>query len=260
VGLHGRVVPTEVVPALPVDFGQTPWSSDRRTAPWLTPLAAAYGLDAGRLQSWTRAAEEVLRVELEPALLAHWTLVGNLDGALLARKGTAPASPAIGPCRELDALLLACSRDGFVPIYGVGPNQADPGGSFRRLQPHAGFLVPAGDALELTVTALPRPGGQATRLEVRLEDSEYPLVAIASPPGETARLRIPLRPVPTASILVRLRVGPGVVLPGEPSGDFGESRVAAVELKGIRTAAVTPDQVADALARFAAAARPQAAA
>jgi SAM-dependent methyltransferase len=260
VGLCGRIVPADVVPALPADFVRTAWPTDRRTAPWLTPLAVAYDLDAARLQAWTRAAEETLRVELGPPLLAHWTLVGNLEGALLARKTPAPAPPTVGDCRDFDALLLACSREGFVPIYGVGPSQSDPDGPFRWLQPQAGLLVPAGEAVELTVTAPQRPPAeQATRLEVWIEELEYPLLAIAIPPGETARLRVPLPPVSTASLLLRLRVAPGLVLPGEPSGEFGESRVAAVQLKGIRTAAVTADQVADGLTRFAAA-RAQAAA
>jgi hypothetical protein len=159
--------------------------------------------------------------------------------------------------------LLACSREGFVPIYGVGPNHAGSAGPFRWLQPEAGLLVPGDAAVELDVTVPPQSEPkQLLRLEVRVEESEYPLLALAIPSGESAHLRIPLpaRGASSTAVLLRLRLTPGLVLPGEPSGEFGESRVVAAQLTGLCAATVTPDQVADALARFLGAERTQAAA
>src|SRR5262249_58517465 len=97
-------------------------------------LAGAYELEAGRLKDWTHSARQTTGQDLLPLLLAHWITVGNLDGAWLARKeGGGIFSEVLGlardpgRCRQLEPLLLASSRYGYLPAYGVaGPGPGDP--------------------------------------------------------------------------------------------------------------------------------------
>src|SRR5262249_61711640 len=109
------------------------------------------GREAGRLKDWTPSARQTTGQDLLPLLLAHWITVGNLDGAWLARKeGGGIFSEVLGlardpgRCRQLEPLLLASSRYGYLPAYGLGgPRTGHNNPNLARLS-GGGVLVSAG--------------------------------------------------------------------------------------------------------------------
>src|SRR5207244_4376756 len=96
-GLHACVLPAALVPTLPSDWDQAELPCDS-----LLSLAEAWHLDGDELRHWTEAARQTLGVDLEPALLAYWSQVGNLDGVLLARKGGSPLT--LTPAADIPGL------------------------------------------------------------------------------------------------------------------------------------------------------------
>lgn len=263
-GLAASVLPAMLVSGLGADWLPHVSDAARRSA-YLTALAAAYELDGQRLASWIEAAWRSTGVDLLPDLLSYWILMGNLDGVLLARKQRTPLAGDLlasvrepAACRQVEPLLLSCARHGYVPAYGVGAPVEGHDGRTRWLLPEAGLLVPPGDAVEATLTALSPPVlDEMVRLEVRRENEGHPAVVVALLNAQTATLRVPLSPhlTATGAALVHLRVDPPVYARGDGKGTGGDIRIyAGAQLRNIRSNAVAPDQVAQFLACLRAAA------
>src|SRR5207245_7446378 len=124
--------------------------------------------------------------------------------------------------RRCEALLLACSTGGLIPLYGFYPPESDQRGRYYWVQPQSGFLLVPGKEVELTVAAPPGPSlSRLLRIEVRAEDETAPRVVFAVVPGKTVSLRVPLHgaDLDRSSLLLRLTAGFDFVprdCPGNP--------------------------------------------
>jgi hypothetical protein len=193
---------------------------DRETAAsdampvWLDSFAAAYGLVSSRFRSTVQEATKALGPGLMPLLLDHWTLIGNMQAVLAARKqGETLSSPA--PCsnsdlqrlRHLDSLFLPAARNGYVPVYGFHSCTEDGPWLF----PEAGLLVPASASVELTVSGpAPRWLREPVEVEVLIESDPRPVSRFVAQPARIAKVSIPLGArSPHPSVLVRLKAVSG---------------------------------------------------
>jgi SAM-dependent methyltransferase len=257
-GLRGMILPDALLPQVRPDWSFN-WSDPTCQAGCLHGLAGAYELDDGRLKTWIGATQQTTGRDLLPLLMAHWISVGNLDGVWLARKSGEPFADLLGLirspvwCRQLEPLLLACSRYGYLPAYGVAGPVAGHDGRTRWLLPEAGFLVPADEFVDFTFTALGPPvNKEMVRLEVRRESETHATVIILIPCSQTSTLRVPLAPptTSTGTALVHVWMHPVVYSRGDGTGGVGEIRgFAGAQLRGVRAAPVSPDLVAGVLAR-----------
>jgi SAM-dependent methyltransferase len=246
-GLQATAMPLAVVENLIPLLDPLPeWKPT--APPWLEALAAHYQLDAARFRERVEREMRLKRFDFRPMLLAHWTLLGNSEGMLLARKGGPPLLPPAprpeghqhpGPdtCRELDLDLLHSAPDGFVPLYGVFPRQGEGVNRYRWLQPEAGLIVPAIDVewVELTITC-PEPPlvSRPVWIEIRLEDEADPAAVFGIAPGQTLRLKVP-GPLPDdfGSALLRLRASVGF-RPSDFAPELHDTRLLALKLWDVR--------------------------
>jgi hypothetical protein len=242
-GLQTTVLPTAVALSLSPDF-RPATAVDEKQPAWLGSLARAYALDVDRLRAMVERASQTLGYDLLPELQSHWVFVGNMDGVLLARKGDSELSPfpTSGPmdperCRRLDPLLLACTADGFLPIYGVYPVQIEEQDRYSWIQPQAGLLVPASASLEVTVRCPAKPFcDRAIRIDFRLETERLPLAVVVVEAGKkvTLKLPIPASAARHASLFVGITSNFGF-LPSDFNPAPGcDTRLLAVQLHAIR--------------------------
>jgi SAM-dependent methyltransferase len=234
-GLQTTILPVAVALDSPAD-GKRP--------AWLDSLAKDYRLDIDRLQGLIEQASQNRGQGLIPELLSHWMLIGNIDGVLLARKGgpaleTFPATLPVDPehARRLDPLLLGCTLDGFVPIYGVHSVHMDEQERYSWIQPQAGLLVPAGTALEMTLACPPKPFcSAAVRIELRLETEPLPVAIFLVSPGKRTTLRLPI-PVSVAkhdSLFVNITTNFGFMPSDFNPAPGSDTRLLAVRLHAVR--------------------------
>lgn len=251
-GLRTTILPAEIAQALPAD------SECWNAADWLGTFAAHYQLDESRLRSWVNAARHADGPNLQADLLAYWLLVGNLDGIVLAEKRPAAGEgwPAASlhnavDCRQIEPLLLHCSRDGTLPVYGVSGPLPGHGFPVRWLAREAGLLVPCNGPVQLGITCLPEPlVFKPLRVEVRINDAAAPLFVVAVRPGMTATLRVPLdKTAVPAAVLLRLRLSATVPVRGSGSEDVGDVWVYAAHCHSTRVKSYSEDEVAAALNR-----------
>lgn len=207
--LAATMLPADLVTRLPPVVDSLHWDKHLDARQAAASVARAYCLDEDRLSLCVATARECGELDLACELLAHFLLIGNGEGALLARKGTGQLCPFLDQrlkrpqeCRQIDPLLLEAAPAGLVPLYGFA---ADWG-----LLPQAGFLTLAEGGLVLPLRCRQRPGNdQPVTVAVRVEDEQLPRLALALPPGEIAALRVPLRhKAEAASVLLRLSCTP----------------------------------------------------
>jgi hypothetical protein len=242
-GLQTTILPTAVALSLSPTL-QPLTVPDGKPPLWLPSLARAYALDLDRLHAMLDLAGRDSQYDLIPELLLHWMLVGNTDGVLLARKGNGQLLPFqdlpsldAERCRHFDPLLLACASDGFLPIYGVYPVQVEGSERCCWIQPRAGLIVPATDALELTMFCPPKPYTIGpVRMDIRLETERLPLAVVVLVPGErvTLRLPIPASAVRRASLCVSFTANWGFLPSDHNPGPGADTRLLAIQLQGIR--------------------------
>jgi SAM-dependent methyltransferase len=215
-------------------------SAEAKRPVWLDSLARDYRLDIDRLQVQIERASQSSGQDLIPELLSHWMLVGNIDGVLLARKGGPalepfPAKLPMDPerARRLDPLLLGCTPDGFVPIYGVHSVHIEEQERYSWIQPQAGLLVPACTSLEMTLACPPKPFcSAAVRVEIRLETEPLPVAIFLISPGKRTTLRLPI-PVSVAkhgSLFVNITTNFGFMPSDFNPAPGSDTRLLAVQL------------------------------
>jgi SAM-dependent methyltransferase len=243
-GLTATVLPTAVALTLPPDLQGEPARQDDGLPRWLESFATAYELDWERLGSWLGQAAQESRQDLLSKLLAHWCCVANTESVFLAQKGGSAdllwsqayaADP--GRARNLDPVLLACSSQGFLPVYGIYPAEGDPLHPSHWLQPHAGLLVAGTESVELTFTGPPPQfWGKPVRVELRLEAERAPLLVFLAYPGKTETLRVPI-PKPFCrqpSLLLRLTTNLGFIPNDFNPTPGGDTRLLALQLGPVR--------------------------
>jgi SAM-dependent methyltransferase len=234
-GLETLVLPTPVALSLTADLKSVTASLDGPG--WLEHFCRAYALSRDRLLDCAKNAA------LQRQLLAHWILVGNIEGVLLASKGGQNGFQQVelltepDYLRQLDPLLLSCGKNGFVPIYGVYGAEADGDQCYHWLQPEAGFLVSGAPALELGFACPPGPYCIGpVRIELRLEAERQPLWVSAIVPGQstTARIPFPVAAARQASLLVRLTANFGFIPSDFHPGESHDTRLLSIQLRKVR--------------------------
>jgi hypothetical protein len=182
-------------------------------------------------------------LDLYPELLAHWTLISNFDGVLLAVKDGQPFEflpkyqfRVPEEYRKLDPLLLSCAPTGILPLYGLYSPEGDRNDRYYWTQPQAAFLVSGGEAVTLTVSCPARRFRTApVCLEVRVEGDRDPQVVLMIQPEKTVTFRVPIRK-PLAgrpSLLVRLNANIGFV-PSDYSPQIPDTRLLALQLHSVQ--------------------------
>jgi SAM-dependent methyltransferase len=259
-GLHAAVLPIGLADDLSPVLDDPSWAGPASVPSWLDALAAAYMLDADRLHARITEIQAGVPVDLVPTLLAHWTLLGNSAGVLIARKGTDPFNPEPADqtadpeqCRHLDALLLSCSPERFIPIHGICPVEQDADGPYHWVQPEAALLVPAGTSLEVIVRCPLRAWVQhPLRVEVWVEQEESPRLVTALLPGRQVRLRVPIRvsAAPHSSTLVRFHTSCGFFPPPTAPGRT-DTRFLALQFRSLRAPDISENAILTGLRSFA---------
>jgi SAM-dependent methyltransferase len=249
-GLQTTVLPTAVALQLSSEL-KCPGTSEATQPAWVDSLAGVYALDIHRLHAIIERARQSLGYDLIPELLNHWRLLGNIEGVLLARKDRSQPSDftSSGPLdpersRRLDALLLACATDGFVPIHGVHPVQVEGQDRYCWIQPQAGLLVPAGSSLEVTIRCPGKPFCDApVRIEFRLETERLPLAVVLVDAGGrvTFKLPIPASLMRHGSLFIGITSNFGFLPSDFNPGPGGDTRLLAVQLHGVRPAHSPPE-------------------
>src|SRR5260221_14668567 len=90
-------------------------------------------------------------------------------------------------------MLLACSPQGYLPVYGVCPVDLGLPPFVHWLQPQVGFLIPGTETLEITLMGCScRFWDKPVRVELRLEDERAPLLVFLVFPDKPTPLRIPI--------------------------------------------------------------------
>jgi SAM-dependent methyltransferase len=242
-GLRAWVLPVPL--ALALQPGVEGEHSTKTNAVWLRALADGYFVDGEQLQNCVDRAEDRRRRELLSQLLGHCVYVGNTDGVLLGTRAGEGRFPLPLPCaypsfegatnRQPELLLLACARQGFVPVYGLYPLETDVRGSYCWAQPQVGLLVSPGPSVQITIAVPSSPWlSRPLRMEIRVEDETSPRAVFAVAPGKTVALRLPLREtdVCRSSLLLRLTAGSDFV-PSDRGGS-SDTRLLAYQLRAVQ--------------------------
>src|SRR5207247_1780547 len=121
--------------------------------------------------------------------------------------------------------------------HGVYPREQVGADGYWWLQPEAALLVPATDAVALTLTCpppnfLPRP----VRIEATWEGDETPALVCLIAPRQTVRVKIPgpESAPPFGSLLLRLRFS-AAFRPNHHAGEGKDIRDLALQLRDLQT-------------------------
>lgn len=225
-GLDCQKFPAEVFLAQTPDIDAAIVPTSRS---WLPAFARHHEVDLARFESLAETPKALA------AWIAYWTDVSNSDGVLLARKSDGPSRPT--GSRELDRPLLATATRGFVPVYGVYPFEGTESDGYHWIKPEAGFLIPAAEAVDLTMTAAAAFfRSMPARLEVYVEAQPLPRLVGLLEPGKTVTWRIPLRGIaaPHGSLLLRLRADLGFIPTDYDADRLTDGRLLAAQVRSIR--------------------------
>lgn len=255
-GLQATVLPVDTLSTIPPD-GDHPESELLQRRGWLDAFAAAHSLEPARLRETLELTPQDQKSQLLSEFLGHWVHVGNIEGVLLARKLEQkhglpghPRANDVGRCRQLEQLLLACSSNNFLPIYGFYPGQSDEQGTYHWMQPRAGLIIPGCQSVEITVVIAARAfWSQMVRVDLHLEDAGIPLLSFVARPGATITVRVPIPKSASERPSLLLRLNSTIAF--MPS-DYGpalaaDSRLLALQLRSVRPGNVQSSSIASLL-------------